>query len=410
MRLRLPAAAAAAILVLAGSAAVLAQIEGGGRGVAAIDSSNDFEVTGISVDVAAKTADAARLGGWRIAQREGWRRLSQRLGAGGGGLPDGVLDSLVTGIVIENEQIGPTRYVAKLGVLFDRARAGAILGVATTGFRSPPMVVVPVEWSGGVGQVFEARTAWQEAWARYRTGNSVIDYIRPTGNGADGLLLNAGQTLRPGRGWWRTILDQYGGSDVLIPMVRLWRQWPGGPVIAAFEARHGPDNRSLGGFTLRVGTPAGVPELLDEGVRRIDELYQRALRDGVLRTDPSLSYPVTAGAADPMALPEDSLAADTASVPVIALTVQFDTPGAGAVTAGEAAMRAIPGVTAATTTSLALGGVSQMAVTFAGSIEDLRAALEARGWQVLGSGNAIRIRRAPQLLPPDVGNDSSVAG
>ncbi|WP_347400402.1 hypothetical protein [Sphingomonas paeninsulae] len=43
-------------------AAVFAQMEGGDRGVAPIDSSGSFEVTGIDVDVAAKTADAARLG------------------------------------------------------------------------------------------------------------------------------------------------------------------------------------------------------------------------------------------------------------------------------------------------------------------------------------------------------------
>ncbi|MGJ3626481.1 hypothetical protein AB5I41_05525 [Sphingomonas sp. MMS24-JH45] len=100
---------------------------------------------------------------------------------GGGGLPDGVLDQLVSAIVVEDEEIGPNRYIARLGVLFDRDRASSILGVSAAIDRSPPMVVIPIVWSTGVGTGFEQRTAWQEAWARYRTGQSEVDDIRPAG-------------------------------------------------------------------------------------------------------------------------------------------------------------------------------------------------------------------------------------
>ena len=400
----------AAVVALATAGAVTAQIEGGDRGVTPIASSGDYEVSNILVDVSAKTPDAARLGGWRIAQRKAWVQLSQRLGAGGGLVSDGTLDSLVTGIIVGSEQIGPTRYIARLGVSFDRARAGAILGVADYVQRSAPMLVVPVEWSGGVGQVFEGRTRWQEAWARYRTGNSEIDYVRPAGTGADGLLLNAGQLERPGRGWWRTILNQYGASDVLIPVVRLYRQWPGGPVIAVFEARHGPDNQVLTSFTLRVGSAAGLPALLDAGVKRLDDAFQEAQREGYLRGDPGLRPPPVAEVAPTdEASPDESIVAE-AGAATVSITVQFDTPGAGAVTSTESAVRGVPGVSAAATSSLALGGVSLMAVTYGGPPEAFKAALEARGWQVLGSGTTLRIRRAPQLLPPDVAADNATAG
>ena len=92
----------AAVLVAAlGTAAVIAQIEGGDRGVAAVDSSNDFEVAGISVDTIGANADAARLAGWREAQRKAFVQLSQRLGAGGAGVSDGTLDSIVSSLVLE---------------------------------------------------------------------------------------------------------------------------------------------------------------------------------------------------------------------------------------------------------------------------------------------------------------------
>jgi len=400
---------AMAALVL-GASVVVAQIEGGSRGVAAIDSSGDYEVSGVTVDVAGKDADTARLGGWRIAQRKAWQQLSRRLGGGGGLVPDGTLDSIVSSIVVENEQIGPTRYIAKLGVLFDRQRAGALLGISSYVMRSPPMVVIPVQWSAGVGEAFEQRTPWQEAWARYRTGNSAIDYIRPAGTGPDPLLLNVGQTMRPGRGWWRAVLDQYGGADVLMPTVRLYRQWPGGPVIGVFQARWGPDNRVLQQFVLRVGTTSGVPALLDAGVKRLDDTYQAALRNGYLRADPGLSY-VPPSETPEEEQPEDLLAGDSAPVvATVTISVQFDTPEVGAVSAGEAAMRGVPGVASAATSSLALGGLSVMSVGYAGSPDAFKAALEARGWQVFGSGTTLRIRRAPVLLPPDLAADNAVSG
>jgi len=261
-----------AILSLLLAAGAYAQLEGG-RGAAPIDSSGSYEVSGIDVDVEARDADAARYGGWRLAQRKAWVQLSRRLGRGGAMVSDGTLDQIVSGIVIENEQIGPTRYIAKLGVLFDRNRAGSLLGIAAYSDRSRPMLVVPLQISGGIETVFETRNPWQEAWARYRTGNSSIDYVRPAGNGADSLLLNAGQISRPGRGWWRTIIDQYGARDILIPVVRLYRTYPGGPIIGQFQARHGPDNLLIGSLALRVNNAAGLPALLDAGVKRLDDMY-----------------------------------------------------------------------------------------------------------------------------------------
>ncbi|RXZ35278.1 heavy-metal-associated domain-containing protein [Sphingomonas desiccabilis] len=388
------------VALLATGGAVIAQIEDSGRGVAPIASSGSFEVSGVSVDVAGANAEAARTAGWRLAQRKGWDMLSRRLTGRPGSLPDSALDSLVSGIVIENEQIGPNRYIAKLGVLFNRGRAGSILGVAGETLRSPALLVVPLQESGGAATVFERATPWQEAWARFRTGNSVIDYVRLTGTGPDALLVNGGQVSRRGRGWWRTILDQYGAADVLIPQVKLRRQWPGGPVIADFSAGYGPDHHVLTRFTLRVERSDALPALLDEGVRRIDAAYQQALRQGALRIDPALSAPPPGQPLPTVNVPAPG-SADTGSEVVTGtpegrttLSIQFDTPGVAAVASSEASVRAVAGVRSAVTTSLALGGVSVMRVVFDGDPAVLSAALQARGWQVTQGGGVLRIRRA----------------
>ncbi len=397
----------AVALAIAGlGAAVVAQIEGGDRGIAPIDSSSDFEVSGIRVDIAAKSADAARFGGWREAQRQGWRLLWGKVhGAGAPGLSDSALDSIVAGIVVEDEQIGPNRYVATLGVLFDRVRAGQILGVSGSTIRSAPLLVIPVQWSGGAPQSFETRTEWQKAWARFRTGGSAIDYVRPSGTGADPLLLNYGQTGRPGRRWWRMLLDQYGAADVLVPQVRLERMWPGGPVIGHFSARFGPDNRPLSNFVLRVGSSAGIPRMMDEGVRRLDQMFVEALANGRLRPDTSLiiEQPVdpTLLEAGETPILETGLTPDTpetttATAGTSIFTVQYETPDVASVSSTEGTVRSITGVRSVSTGSLALGGVSVMRVSFTGDLAALKSALSVRGFKVQEGGGSLRISRSGQ--------------
>ena len=403
----------AGVAALALAAAGVAQIEGGDRGVAPLASTGAYEVGGITVDVAARTADEARYGGWRLAQRKAWVQLSRRLGGGGAAVGDGTLDQLVSGIVVENEQIGPARYIARLGVLFNRARTSSLLGIVDYAAQSAPMLVLPVEISGGVARVFERRTDWQAAWARFRTADSPIDYVRPGGTGPDSLLLDYGQTQRRGRGWWRAVLDQYGASDVLIPTVRLYRQWPGGPVIGVFQARHGPDNEVLDSFTLRVPSADGVPQLLDAAVKRMDALYARALGAGALLRDPALSPPPTpeAAATDEVGelIDDTAPATDLSATQGIVVTLQYDSASAAAVANTESLVRGLPGVRSAATTSLALGGVSLMRVVFDGDPAALKATLQGRGFQVAGEGQTLRIRRA-QLPPPDPPTDGGATG
>jgi hypothetical protein len=109
--------------------------------------------------------------------------------------------------------------------------------------------------------------------------------------GADPLLVNAAQTSRPGRGWWRNLLDTYGAADILVAEVQLQRLYPGGPARGRFIARHGPDNQIIGGFTLTALNGDAIPAMMNEGAQRIDALYAQALAAGRLTRDPSLNLP-----------------------------------------------------------------------------------------------------------------------
>jgi hypothetical protein len=394
-----PVQIAIAIALGLAAAGLLAQLDGE-RGVPPIASGGDFEVQGVKVDVYAKDADTARQAGWRLAQRQAWRMLWTRThgGTGAPGLSDSQLEAMISGIEIEYEQAGPNRYVATLGILFDRARTGQLLGVSGNVMRSPPLLVIPVMWDGGSAVSYERVNEWQKAWARYRTGDSAIDYVRVAGSIADPILLNAGQTGRRGRLWWRVLLDQYGAADVVIPIARIERQYPGGPVTGTFTARYGPDNMLIGSFGLRAPSDSAIPAMLDEAARRIDELYIRALNDGRLRPDPSL---VIEEPVDPDALAIENAtdtSVETLDLPGIGaggalFSIQFDTPDVSSVSAGESTVRSIPGVRSAATRSLALGGTSVMQVSFDGTTDMLRQGLQARGFTVTASGTTLRIAR-----------------
>jgi hypothetical protein len=398
-------------LAVIGPDRLIAQIEGD-RGIPPIANSDDIQVSGIEVDVTGKTGEEARIDGWKQAQRKAWEKLN------GPTMGDEQIDAMVSAVVIEREQIGPHRYIARLGVIFDRARAGQFIGRADGGgmrARSAPLLVIPVLISGGTQQVFEVRGPWQQAWANFQTAQSPIDYVRPTGSGGESLILNAGQPTRRSRLWWRNILDQFEAADVLIPIARLERQWPGGPVRGTFTARFGPDNTFLESFTLTAPDENGVPKMLDQALVRIDGIYQRALAQGLLTPDPTLlsgemafdraiaelrdkllpremaNLPDSPDATTPSTIAPPTPLATSAAV--ASVSVQFATPDAAAVDSALAAVRGVPGVQGAATTSLAIGGTSVMRVSVSGGSDALAAALRAQGWQVSGSGGTIRISR-----------------
>jgi len=388
-------AASLAALGLAGFA--YAQIEGNDRGVPPIDSSANYEVGNVAVDVTAKSAQQARTFGWRLAQRRAWKMLWAKVNnqpeTNAPEISDGALDSMVAGIEVEDEQIGAHRYIAHLGVLFDRSRSAQALGQAQAGVRSVPMLVVPVMWSGGSPQSFEHRTEWQKAWARFRSGGSPIDYVRPIGTGLDPLVLNVAQTGRPGRGLWRNLLNQYGASDIVVPIVQIVRRYPGGPVLAHFAALHGPDSEVITRFDLSAADGDGLARMLDEGVRRIDDAYAQALRDGRLRTDPSLQI-------EPAVVPELPEEATVESESPVALPgaastflIQIDTPDDPALVEAQASLRSIPGVKAVATDSVAFGGISVLRVAYDGDPQTFRTALATAGYNVLDTGGGLRLTR-----------------
>ena len=402
-----------AVLATLAAVSLTAQVSGD-RGIAPVASSSDIDVGGIEVNVTGDSAEEARANGWREAQRLAWAKIDRP------DIPDSRLDSLVAAIVVEEESIGPRRYVARLGVIFDRQRAGALLGAGGERARSAPMLTLPVLISGGTQTMFEVRNPWQRAWAEYQFGSSTIDYVRPSGAGGESLLLTYGQSGRRSRAWWNNILDQFGAADVLVPIANLRWEWPGGPVEGRFTARYGPDNRFLDDFTMQADNAGELPAMLRRAVTRFNQIYAAALADGTLRPDPTLTLDNIEITPEVRAILEQARAAERAaqeaatrqsdadidvtsgadqsqpvetSVPTASYGIQAATPEASDFDGTLSALRAIPGVTRVSVRSTAIGGASVFDVTYAGELSALAEVLRQQGWAVNEGQNALGISR-----------------
>lgn len=410
-------ALAASGLALAGTAGWLAhaQVEGE-RGIAPVAASRDIQVSGIEVDIQADTGLEAREEAWLEAQVKAWERLD------GPDLPESRIAGLVSAIVIERERLGPKRYVATLGVVFDRQRASAFLGDGGSAARSAPMLLLPVTFSAGTQVMYEQRNDWQRAWAEFQSGQSRVNYVRPQGSGGESLLLTFGQTTRRSRVWWSNILDEFGAADVLIPIAKLRYTYPGGPVEGTFTARHGPDSEFLGSFTMRAESPDQLPAMLERAVRRFDAVFQTALAEGTIRPDPTLNVQTgdlnpaiqrlvdlgrslrvqderqEEAALEPTEASDGAISAAPINRPppegsVALYTVQFQSPDAAAFGAILADVRETPGVRSTGVRSTAIGGTSIMTVSYSGSIGGLAEALRAQGFTVQQGATALLISR-----------------
>ncbi len=390
------------LLAIAVSSTLYAQLESGERGILPLDSSGTLEISGIHVDVGGKDAASARFAGWRLAQRQGfralWARTHRRPLSEAPTLADSVLDGLVSSIIVEREQIGPNRYIADLGILFDRARAGEMLGVGGERRTSAPMLLIPITVTGGTATSVELRNAWQRAWAQFRTSQSNIDYVRVSGLSVDPLLVNAAQTNRPGRGWWRNMIDLYGAADILVAEVMVQRLYPGGPARARFIGRHGPDNEIVGGFSLTAPNSEAIPAMMAEGVRRMDELFVAARAAGRLERDSTLDIP------EPPPLPEEeeeeTKPTQSAQPAGNAYQVQIRVTNVNTYNFAMAHLRTLAGVEQLIPQSINPSGTSYVLVSYRGSASALAAALRARGWSADFGGTVVRMAGGAGPPPP----------
>lgn len=186
-----------------------------------------YIVRGLSVDVTADSASAARARALEQAEREAFARLYRRLTAAGAGGPvpevgDDALDELIQGVEIEREQSSAVRYVAELAVRFWPDAVTAFLegeGVAAVAPPDRPVVVVPVVRRAGAPLLWEDRTEWRNAWEAAMPAVGLLPIVVPFGDLGDIAAISAEEALDGDRGGLERIAAQHDADDVIVAVL-----------------------------------------------------------------------------------------------------------------------------------------------------------------------------------------------
>lgn len=368
----------------------------------ALGGGSGLVVGGVEVDTTGRSLNEARLNGWREAQRLAWpalwARLSGQPAASAPRLADSALDSIVSAIEVEREQLGGNRYVASLAVVFDRARAAQYLGNLANLASSPPFLLMPVLQDAGVRMAYEPDSPWLQAWFRLRAGETPVDYVRIRPSPADTLLLSAWQAERRNLRQWRVIVDRYQVADIVMPELILERSWHGGPVSALLIARFGPSGRELGRVRL-LNRAGDVNALLDEAVRQADRFYIGALRAGQLLPDPTLMEPV-----EEVRIAEAPVIGGLVPAEAAGLRVRVASPDDATLRSIEQALRATPGIASLRLVTMALGADSIVELRTTVPLDELRYNLDQRGLRLVDDAEGRLVRRRlpgdPPVPPP----------
>ena len=186
-----------------------------------------YAVSGVTVDVSAANANAARDQAIREAQTKAWGELYKRLVPGGGNAPrlsDRDLARVVQGFEIDDERVSATRYLGSMTVRFRPNAVREILAGSTQQFVEPPskpFVVLPVTVVGGRPVLWEDRTAWRAAWEERPAQSSLVPLLVPDGELSDISAIGVQEALEGNPDALARIAQRYGAGGVVVAKAAL---------------------------------------------------------------------------------------------------------------------------------------------------------------------------------------------
>ncbi len=247
-----------------------------------------FTVRGISVDVTAEAAAAARDAAHAQGQMEAFGRLMARL------LPRGELIGMravepsqvvefVTDFEVAKERTSDVRYLAEITVRFNQDAVRRFLannGLAHAETLSKPVVVVPIFGAAEWSRLWEEGNPWWTAWATRPPGGALVPLIVPLGDLGDIGTVNAGQALNGEMGPLSELARRYGADDVLITQAIEQSDPALGPVTLQIgTSRFGRRQQNTTIETFIQGAQEGLPALYaraaDVVARDVQEDWKR---------------------------------------------------------------------------------------------------------------------------------------
>lgn len=234
-----------------------------------------YRVEGIPVDATAASAVQARQDALAAGQREGLRRLLERLTRpeDAARLPklDRIsVDRYVESLEITNERLGPTRYLATLNIAYSPPAVRELLrggGLAFLERRPEPVLVLPALAApdgGGAGSpdLWGEANPWRAAWNTGGAASPLVDLRLPLGDAGD--VTTVPPEAAADLDALARLGERYGASVVVIAEARP------SPGALALEARRAdrPGEPFLR-ETLRANPGEDEAALLGRGVARV---------------------------------------------------------------------------------------------------------------------------------------------
>lgn len=178
-----------------------------------------LEVQGVSVDITADSAAAAREQAIVEAQRKAFAQLVAEMT--GGGQPPAISDediaSLVRDFSIVSEKSSAVRYIATFDFRFNESGVRRLLGRydAPVVARAEPVVVVPVYQSDSALALWDDPNPWRQAWAAQGAGG-VARTVVPPGSLTDIATIGPDQAIAGDVQALSELAQQYGTGGALV--------------------------------------------------------------------------------------------------------------------------------------------------------------------------------------------------
>lgn len=241
--------------------------------------------TGIPVDVTAENAVAARQKGIEAGQREGLRRLLERLvppeeRARLPAVQNLPLARYVRSYEIAEEKVAPNRWLATLNVAFDPDAVSELLaGRGVTMLQptaAPVLLVIPAERRQGGLLLWAREEPWWQAWERVAASERALELLLPLGDLADLAALPPEAVATGDRAAVDRLAARYGAADAVVALLESTGDRPVVRFLAGTGALRG-DPAPL------VAPPEGDP--LEAAARAAAARLGETWRRGLVRSD-----------------------------------------------------------------------------------------------------------------------------
>ena len=187
-----------------------------------------FSVAGLTVDVEAESAEAARRKAVAIAAGRALDAMLRKLTREADAYKLPILEpqavtELVRGYEVTNERRSELRYIGEFTFRFDAGGVRALLREAAIPYaetRSPPLLVLPVMEAGGGPVLWDSPNPWREAWQRLNWRDRLVQLLLPWGDLEDLTGISAMQALTGDGPRLDALAQRYGAAGVLVAVAR----------------------------------------------------------------------------------------------------------------------------------------------------------------------------------------------